>query len=115
MVFVWIAVTVAFIIIEAMTTQLLTIWFAAGSAAAIVASLLSRAFKNAKEDADERRKERIQSELLRSEYEELSAELLLTLARKNAMGNTDEAIKQAEEKFLKHKEKFQGLPWWSSG
>ncbi len=40
MVFVWIAVTVAFIIIEAMTTQLLTIWFAAGSAAAIVATLL---------------------------------------------------------------------------
>ena len=41
MVFVWIAVTVAFIIVEAMTTQLLTIWFAAGSAAAIVASLLN--------------------------------------------------------------------------
>ena len=39
MVFVWIAVTVAFIIIEAMTTQLVTIWFAAGSAAAIVATL----------------------------------------------------------------------------
>ncbi len=72
---------------------------------AIVASLLSRAFKNAKEDADERRNERIQGELLRSEYEELSAELLLTLARKNALGDTDEAIKQAEEKFLKHMEK----------
>ncbi len=40
MVFVWIALTVAFIIIEAMTTQLLTIWFAVGSAAAIVATLL---------------------------------------------------------------------------
>ncbi len=40
MVFVWIALTVAFIIIEAMTTQLLTIWFAAGSAAAIIATLL---------------------------------------------------------------------------
>lgn len=40
MVFVWIAVTVAFIIIEAITTQLLTIWFAAGAAAAVIATLL---------------------------------------------------------------------------
>lgn len=40
MVFVWIALTVAFIIIEAATTQLLTIWFATGSAAAIIAALL---------------------------------------------------------------------------
>lgn len=40
MVFVWIAVTVAFIIIEALTTQLLTIWFAAGAAAAVIATLL---------------------------------------------------------------------------
>ena len=39
-VFVWIAVTVAFIIIEALTTQLLTIWFAAGAAAAVIATLL---------------------------------------------------------------------------
>lgn len=39
-VFVWIAVTVAFIIIEAITTQLLTIWFAAGAAAAVIATLL---------------------------------------------------------------------------
>ena len=39
-VFVWIALTVVFILIEAMTTQLLTIWFAAGSAAAIIATLL---------------------------------------------------------------------------
>ncbi len=41
MVFVWIAVTVAFIIVEAMTTQLLTIWFAAGAAAAVIATLLN--------------------------------------------------------------------------
>ncbi len=40
MVFVWIAVTVILIVIEASTTQLLTIWFAAGSAAATVAALL---------------------------------------------------------------------------
>ena len=40
MVFVWIAATIAFIIVEAATTQLVTIWFAAGSAAATIAALL---------------------------------------------------------------------------
>lgn len=40
MVFVWIAAAIAFIIIEASTTQLVTIWFAAGSAAATIAALL---------------------------------------------------------------------------
>lgn len=39
-VFVWIAATIAFIIVEAVTTQLVTIWFAVGSAAATVAALL---------------------------------------------------------------------------
>ena len=40
MVFVWIAATIAFIIVEAATAQLVTIWFAAGSAAATIAALL---------------------------------------------------------------------------
>ncbi|MBQ3498446.1 MAG: NfeD family protein [Clostridia bacterium] len=40
MVFVWIAATIAFIIVEAATTQLVTIWFAIGSAAATIAALL---------------------------------------------------------------------------
>ena len=39
-VFVWIAATIAFIVVEAATTQLVTIWFAAGSAAATIAALL---------------------------------------------------------------------------
>ncbi len=39
MVFVWIAATIAFIVVEAATTQLVTIWFAAGSAAAMIAAL----------------------------------------------------------------------------
>ena len=42
---------------------------------AIIAALLSKAFRKAKEDADNRRNERYEGELLRSEYEELSAEL----------------------------------------
>lgn len=41
MVLVWIAATIAFILIEASTTQLVTIWFALGSAAATVATLLN--------------------------------------------------------------------------
>lgn len=40
MVWVWAALTVVFIIVEAVTVQLLTIWFAVGSVAALVASLL---------------------------------------------------------------------------
>lgn len=40
MVFVWIAATIAFIVLETATTQLVTIWFAAGSAAATIAALL---------------------------------------------------------------------------
>ncbi|MBQ8026792.1 MAG: NfeD family protein [Clostridia bacterium] len=40
MVFIWLALAVVFIIIEAATTQLVTIWFAAGAAAAVVAALL---------------------------------------------------------------------------
>ena len=40
---------------------------------AIIAALLSKAFRKAKEDADNRRNERYEGELLRSEYEELSA------------------------------------------
>ncbi len=39
MTIIWIALTVVFVIIEACTTQLLTIWFATGSAAAIIASI----------------------------------------------------------------------------
>lgn len=41
MVFVWIAATIAFIILEAATTQLVTIWFAAGGAAATIAAILN--------------------------------------------------------------------------
>lgn len=41
MVFVWIGALIAFIVIEAMTVQLLTIWFALGSLAALIASLCS--------------------------------------------------------------------------
>ena len=36
---------------------------------AIIAALLSKAFRKAKEDADNRRNERYEGELLRSEYE----------------------------------------------
>ncbi len=40
MVWIWAALTVVFIVVEAVTVQLLTIWFAVGSVAALVASLL---------------------------------------------------------------------------
>ena len=40
-VFVWLGALVAFIVIEAMTVQLLTIWFALGSLAALIAALCS--------------------------------------------------------------------------
>ena len=40
MVWIWAALTVLFIVVEAVTVQLLTIWFAVGSVAALVASLL---------------------------------------------------------------------------
>lgn len=66
---------------------------------AIIASLLSKAFKNAKEDADLRRDERYKSELLRSEYEELSAELLLTLVKYQHGSMTEEALNDAETRF----------------
>lgn len=39
MVFVWIGALIAFIIIEALTVQLMTIWFALGSLAALIATL----------------------------------------------------------------------------
>ena len=72
---------------------------------AIIAALLSKAFRKAKEDADNRRNERYEGELLRSEYEELSAELLLSLARYQH-GCTDEAaLREAEERFTELMEK----------
>ena len=37
----WVALIVIFVVIEATTTQLLTIWFAVGSAAALIANLLN--------------------------------------------------------------------------
>lgn len=40
MVWLWAALMVVFIIVEAVTVQLLTIWFAVGSLAALIASLL---------------------------------------------------------------------------
>ncbi len=40
-VFVWIGALIAFIVIEALTVQLLTIWFALGSLAALIATLCS--------------------------------------------------------------------------
>lgn len=40
MIWVWAALTVVFIVVEAVTVQLLTIWFAVGSVAALVATLL---------------------------------------------------------------------------
>ncbi len=39
MVFVWIAALIAFIVIEAFTIQMLTVWFAVGSLAAAIATL----------------------------------------------------------------------------
>ena len=72
---------------------------------AIIAALLSKAFRKAKEDADNRRNERYEGELLRSEYEELSAELLLSLARYQH-GCTDEAaLREAEGRFTELMEK----------
>ena len=41
MVFVWIGALIAFIVVEALTVQLLTIWFALGSLAALIAALCS--------------------------------------------------------------------------
>ena len=41
MVFVWIGALIAFIVIEALTVQMLTIWFALGSLAALIATLCS--------------------------------------------------------------------------
>ena len=70
---------------------------------AIIAALLSKAFRKAKEDADNRRNERYEGELLRSEYEELSAELLLSLARYQH-GCTN-ALREAEERFTELMEK----------
>ena len=40
MVWVWAVLTVVFVVVEAVTVQLLTIWFAVGSVAALVATLL---------------------------------------------------------------------------
>lgn len=40
MVYFWVALIVAFLIIEALTTQLVTIWFAVGAGAALVSQLL---------------------------------------------------------------------------
>ena len=40
MVWIWAVLTVLFIVVEAVTVQLLTIWFAVGSVVALVASLL---------------------------------------------------------------------------
>lgn len=40
MIYFWIAVTIVFVIIEVATTQLVTIWFALGSAAALLACTL---------------------------------------------------------------------------
>lgn len=39
MVYLWIALTVILVVVEALTVQLVTIWFAAGSLAATIASL----------------------------------------------------------------------------
>ncbi len=39
MVYLWIALTVVLVVVEALTVQLVTIWFAAGSLAATIASL----------------------------------------------------------------------------
>lgn len=39
MVYVWAALTVVLVIVEALTVQLVTIWFAVGSLAAVIASL----------------------------------------------------------------------------
>lgn len=41
MVLVWIGALIAFIVIEALTVQMLTIWFALGSLAALIATLCS--------------------------------------------------------------------------
>ena len=76
-----------------------------GDFGAIIAALLLKAVRQAKEDADNRRNERYEGELLRSEYEELSAELLLSLARYQH-GCTDEAaLREAEERFTELMEK----------
>lgn len=40
MVYFWVALIVAFLIIEALTTQLVTIWFAIGAGGALIAQLL---------------------------------------------------------------------------
>ncbi len=39
MVYIWLAALVAFIVIEALTIQMLTVWFALGSLAAVIATL----------------------------------------------------------------------------
>ena len=40
MLILWIALLIAFIVVEAVTVQLVTIWFAAGAAAALILSLI---------------------------------------------------------------------------
>lgn len=44
MIFVWTALLIIFIIIEAATVQLVTVWFAAGSAGALIAALCHTPF-----------------------------------------------------------------------
>ncbi len=78
-----------------------------GVLGAIIASLLSKAFKNAKNDADRRRSERYESELLQSEYDEISAELLLVLVRYERGDVSEEELKEAEQRFKELREKRQ--------
>ncbi|MEG1742874.1 MAG: hypothetical protein RR246_01775 [Clostridia bacterium] len=47
----------------------------------IIAALFSKIMKNAKLDAEKRRAERLEAELIRNEYEEISGRLLLTISR----------------------------------
>ena len=74
---------------------------------AIIGSLISKAFKKAKLDADIRRNERYESELIQSEYDEISAELMLVLVRYERGDVGDNELTAAEERFKELREKRQ--------
>ena len=81
----------------------------AGVFGAVIAALISKAFKNARADADRRRDERYESEMMRSEFEELSGELLLTLARNQRGLAGNEELREAEERFAEFSDKMKRL------
>ncbi len=90
--------------------ETLTAFISAGSVVSFfVCALLKRALNKAKNDAENRKKERNEQEFLRLEGEEKTAALILTLSRYVRGKSTEAELEQAENEYREYTDKANRL------